>query len=485
MTEDISVVQDNRYGSAVGKVPTTEEKRTTKRAPISDVLLPLYVFVGVGFVIYIPVAILNSVAPLLILDGLLILCLFMALVDIGKRKGRILGGSKLVFLLIIGYLTSAIIGIFVGLYSDIDLVTIVKGFRSLVFGIGFIFVSSLCMTSQQSVDRFIKVYIYGSLLAGLYGVWQRFFGLLPFELERLSKFGSLAGEIEYTGRFRIPSLFVDPATFSFFMMVAIILLPIIRRRPILPHILRKFYWLGLGLLFAGILFSLVRGPLVGLVGGLLFLIVIKNRNKFKIAFSLVVSLMAIVLLAAVLNYMVINRSLSHNNSEAIRAIDKVITNAWSVLPIPAESYSLPQEVYAIKTQSMSERRMGWLEGFKYMTAHPFGGGIGSSIITKYGEYRFSPIDVGFMRYGLEMGWLGFISMIALWLSIGFISYKKLKRIPDEVKANVGQRLLGVWIASAIATLSTAFLHTEIISGDLFIIGGILLNLDLIAKNSCE
>jgi len=48
---------------------------------------------------------------------------------------------------------------------------------------------------------------------------------------------------------------------------------------------------------------------------------------------------------------------------------------------------------------------------------------------------------------------------------------------------LGYQLLAVWVGFFVAMLGTCYLHTEILSGIMWTTGGILLNLDLIAKNN--
>ena len=177
----------------------------------------LGVFCAVTFVVYIPVEILYSNVPLLLLDVLAVIGLIQTFAMRGKGHIRLLGGSKLVAICLALYVSSVLLGVTVSLTNSnpIPWINVVQGSRTWLFGMGFLILSSVRMNSRRAVDGFLKMFFLGALFAALYGFRQFAFGLAPFEYDRLITGGSLATEIQYLGLTRIPSSLSQPTDFCF------------------------------------------------------------------------------------------------------------------------------------------------------------------------------------------------------------------------------------------------------------------------------
>lgn len=442
-------------------------------------LVALHVFVALSFVIYIPVSILQSNGPLLILDALLGVALIGTLAL--RRKGgvRILGGSRLVLTFLALYVYSVLIGL---VSDDIgSWIGKIQGVRSLLFGMGFLVLSSVWMNSARRVDGFLKVYLLGALFAALYGLRQFVFGLAPFELDRLYMFGLPFIEIASLGRTRIGSSFGEPATFAFVMMSAILILPITRLRPILPKVIQRNYLWAFGLLLAGLLMALVRGPLVALVVAAAFLFAIRRRRlQTKIVQAFALAIVAVVLVFA-LNYVVVGGVLADSEDQSVRAVNQVLTSVWSAIPMPVDLDSLTWQQRGLRTLSVTYRQNAWQEGLAFLLNNPLGGGIGA-LTEGSREIGFAITDVGLLGYGIELGWLGFFGFLGLFFSVPWVAYRKLKSISDKKVAASGRYLLALWVAYTVASLGAPYLHTEILSAVVWTVAGILLNLDVIAKS---
>ena len=99
-----------------------------------------------------------------------------------------------------------------------------------------------------------------------------------------------------------------------------------------------------------------------------------------------------------------------------------------------------------------------------------------------GELYLSPIDVGVLRYGLELGWIGLTAFVCLWLSILCSAVRKIMRSGDRGTRVLGRYLIAAWIAFFCASAITSYMHTTVIAIFTWAIGGIMLNLDKIAES---
>ena len=78
---------------------------------------------------------------------------------------------------------------------------------------------------------------------------------------------------------------------------------------------------------------------------------------------------------------------------------------WTLIPaVFAEDVS--SQIEHLRDISPATRLDAWREGLFSLSSHPFGRGPGSITENPSPQVSFSPEDVGILRYGLEMGWLG-------------------------------------------------------------------------------
>lgn len=441
----------------------------------------MYFSFALAFVIYLPVSIFNSNIFLILLDILLWLAIVLTLMKM-PPKYRLFGGNVIIYYLLMVFLFSVFVGIAVD--SSATLISRLRGARSLLFGLGYFALSSIWMINQERVIKFLKINLWGSLIAAIYGVWQFRFGLLPFEINHLGNFGGLVAEISYTGRIRIPSVFVDPATFAFMMMFASIILPAMRAH--LAILKSRIIYVSFQLLLlGGLLMSLVRSSLVAFAIAVLFLFFIQRRHLIKKYLQVVFLGFAGLVTIYFLNYSVMQLELTRSNNSLVKGIGNVIESLWSVLPSSIiDSGTVNWRLSNLRTISIRARMSGWLESIDYLLRNPFGGGVGSVGEGTLG-FNFSPVDVGFMRFGLEIGWTGLFAILGIFFVIALSSVLTLRRIKDYRIRKLSVYLLTAWVGFFAALMSTSFLHTEILGAIVWTIAGVLINLDLIAIRSLE
>lgn len=432
---------------------------------------------AVGFVVYMPVALFRTTAPLLLLDLSLGLAL---LLTIGARlPHRLLGGSASVSILTLVYVLSVIPALFVD--RPDSTVSSVQGLRSALFGVVALVTASAWLDSTRRADQFLRIFVIGGVLAAAYAVKQVVFGLLPFEAERVALMGASAREVDVLDRVRIPSLFGDPATFGFFGMLSICLLLVAWRRAVLPAGVRSFPRLSVLLILVGIGSTLTRAPMLGLGVAMAWRLVTSDRFTPRFVAKLVAVALAALLAILLLDWVVTSNVLADSPIGWIHAANNTLTAVWTLVPSMFGDDSTVQ-LETLRSGSASQRSDAWIEGLEFLVRHPFGGGLGTMTEGGVNLISFSPVDVGFLRYGLELGWVGMFSMIGLWAAVFVQGLRKWRRATDARTRELGRGLLGAWLAIGAAQSVTSFLHTELIAAVAWMVGAQLLNLDRIANS---
>jgi hypothetical protein len=453
-------------GIAVTRVPT----------PLAPRLL--FLLLAVGFVIYLPVALFRTTAPLLLLDALLGAAV---LATVGSRRShRFLGGSATVMVLTALYLLSIIPAVLVD--RPASPASVLQGLRSSLYGIIALITASAWLDSTQRADRFIRIFVIGGVGVALYAMRQIAFGLLPFEAERVALMGSSGREADILERVRIPSIFGDPATFCFFGMVAVCLLWTAQRRDVLPAVVRDWPKLSFLLLLLGVGSTLTRAPMMGLGVAALWLLFTSDRMNARFLLKLGGIALVGLLVIVGLNYIVLNNVLADSPISWVRSLHNMLTAIWTLVPFAFGDTEITGRLEVLRSGSATARGEAWIEGLNFLLRRPFGGGIGT--ITEGGDsmLTFSPIDVGYLRFGLELGWLGMLSMFGLWAAVFVQGVRKWRRARDARSHELGRGLLAAWLAIGAAQSVTSFLHTELIAAVAWMIAAMILNLDKIANS---
>jgi hypothetical protein len=450
---------------------------SAKRAQPLPVQL-LYLLIALGFVIYIPVALFRSVWFLLVLDALLLLAI-LTTVAADSTGRRAFGGNASVLMFVAMFAVAALPALAVddaqaGLSSLLAM-------RRLFFGVGVLYVSSIWLNTDERVTTVVRIFVIGSVIAVVYGLRQLIFGLLPFELERLALMGSGADEIDRLQRVRIPSTFGDPATYSFVMMLGLLLYLYARERHVVPLITRKFHALALPLLVAGIGMTLTRAPMIGLALALMLLILTSGQLGLTLFFKWLAITGGVVAIMLGLDAVVSSGALSQSDLPWVRSINNVLSAVWTLIPAVFTG-EVSGQLELLRSGSPTERLDAWREGLMFLSSHPFGGGPGSITENLNAQISFSPVDVGILRYALEMGWLGFVAQLGLWASVLVAAWRKRARSLDANTRLLGRYLISLWLAVAAAEAITSFFHTEMISVLVWSLGGIMLNLDRISNS---
>jgi putative inorganic carbon (HCO3(-)) transporter len=259
----------------------------------------------------------------------------------------------------------------------------------------------------------LNMWIVLSLICGLYGLFQEFNGMLPFEKSWIA-----ADEFRYKlifnwGRYRIFSFLNDPTVFGVLMSFSGLLCVTLLTGPF--NILYKIFLsfcavvMLLAMVYAG-----TRTAYAMLPAGFIFyaLLTFQTRTLAFAGFGLAVG--AFIIFSGIRS---VGPFLSTNSLERIRSTFS-----------PSEDPSF----------QVRERSQAFIKPF--IQSHPFGAGLGS--IGIWGQ-RFNPgsalaefaPDSGYVRVAVELGWAGLLLYCIFFtviLSVGIRNYYRMRS--PELKA---------------------------------------------------
>ncbi|WP_333818818.1 O-antigen ligase family protein [Ohtaekwangia sp.] len=251
----------------------------------------------------------------------------------------------------------------------------------------------------------INIWIVLSLIGGLYGLFQEFHGMMPFE-----KAWVAADDFRYKlifnwGRYRIFSFFNDPTVYGVLMSFSALFCITLLTGPF--KFLYKVFLafsaavMGLAMIYAG-----TRTAYAMLPAGFIFyaLLTFQTRTLAFAAFGLAVG--AFVIFSGIRS---LGPFLSTNSLERIRSAFK-----------PSEDPSF----------QVRERSQAFIKPF--IQSHPFGAGLGS--IGIWGQ-RFSPgsmladfaPDSGYVRVAVELGWVGLLLYCVFFIVILIVGIRNYYR----------------------------------------------------------
>ena len=241
-----------------------------------------------------------------------------------------------------------------------------------------------------------KIWLGFSLFAAIYAFKQEHFGFFAFEQNELNSNPILTDLLFIAGHWRKFSIFSDPVTFSYNMVISTILCivlmtgPLAKRKKIILGFLAAFFMLNM-------LYSGTRGAYV-LVPAAMILFAIIKFNKRILVFSIIGGF-----LFAILVFM------PTSNINIIRF----------------QSAFRPTEDASYNLRKYNQKRIQ-----PFIQSHPLGGGLGATGV--WGQ-RFSPDsmlanfppDSGYVRVAVELGWVGlflFCCLIFIVLRTGINNY---------------------------------------------------------------
>lgn len=249
------------------------------------------------------------------------------------------------------------------------------------------------LRKESGMKLFLILWIGIGIMAGVYGLYQEFFGLAGFELNWVLADPLRYGLYYILGHMRVFSFLSDPSAFGVFMAAtalacfALMLGPISGMKKII---------LGAGslIMLGAMLYSGTRTAYAMVAVGIFFMTLISIRKRRTLVFAVLGATIFIALIYGPFYSPAINRFRSAFKPH--------------------------------KDASMEVRDVKRMKFRSYIHDHPIGGGLNT---TGSSGVRFSPghplatgvdADSGYLRTALEQGWIG----LAVLLIFFFVAMKR-------------------------------------------------------------
>jgi O-antigen ligase len=276
------------------------------------------------------------------------------------------------------------------------------------------FLLMYAIDSKKFIFLLIKVWLLLMTLAMIYGYYQEFFGLLPFEMNWVMAEKARYMLLYQAGKFRMFSFFSDPLVYGFSMCFTGMLCFILAGGPFRTYKKVLLYTLGC-LMIYGMLFSGTRAAFVLPPAGFLFYSIIKFKKNIIITGGVLLFIVIILL------------NIPSSNPNLIR-----LQSAFK----PSEDAS-----YQVRV-----RNQAFIQ--PYIQSHPMGGGLGS--VGEWGK-KFSPWsplanfppDSGYVRIAVEMGSIGLFLFCLLLFIVFKEGIKDYFRIKDPMLKTISLGMLTV------------------------------------------
>ena len=317
-----------------------------------------------------------------------------------------------------GWVTAFALLLVFGLLSalTVDATTAGVGLRISYFSVLLAVAIWRCPLDRRERDHLVTIFMVMAVVTSLVGLWQQVVGH-----EYLASLGYLYDEnIRFTVGFTLRSFstFNLPFSFGFYLMLAVLIgFPMALAEP--KRLRSWFFFLSLPLISAALLFSFVRGAMLGLAVGLLYLAF--HRYK-RLVFGI-----PIVLVAA--------------------------------LFIPSGA-TLTGAVFG--SESLGVRTTSWQDRFEVLADNPFGTGIGTTgaaadrtakIQNEDDRLTFQP-DNSFLKVAFELGVIGLWLLVMMLVSM-FLFMRSVERrctgIDQDFVAGASAQLLALMAGSLVAT----------------------------------
>lgn len=277
----------------------------------------------------------------------------------------------------------------------------------------FYFIMLQAMNGVAFCKKIINIWICLTLLGGLYGLFQEFHGLLPFEKEWVQADEFRFKLIFNWGRYRIFSFFNDPTIFgvlmSFTGLLCVTLLPG-------PFKIRYKIFLAISgaVLLLAMVYAGTRTAFAMLPAGFIFYSMLTFQKKTLAFTGFVMLIGAFIIFSDIRS---LGPFLTTNSLTRIRSTFS-----------PSEDPSF----------QVRERSQAFIKPF--IQSHPFGGGLGSTGIWGARFESDSPLasfapDSGYVRVAVELGWVGLAVYCLFFMVILITGIRNYYRMRDpQLKA---------------------------------------------------
>ena len=261
----------------------------------------------------------------------------------------------------------------------------------------FIFLFNI--RTKSFIRLILKWWLFLSMIGAVYAFKQEFIGFFPFE-EQYNNSPGIPLLLFLAGHWRKYSIFSDPVTFSYNMVIASLLCIGLMTGPFSGT--KKFILtIFMSTMLVAMIFSGTRGAFP-LVPATLVIYAIMNYSKKILIFVIIAGIFIVGLIF-----------MPTSNQNILRF----------------QTAFRPNEDMSYKARKINQARIK-----PFVWAHPIGGGLGATGEwgKKFAPYSYLanfPPDSGYVRVTVELGWIGlaiFCSMMFVILRTGINNYYTIK-----------------------------------------------------------
>lgn len=358
---------------------------------ILNYVFGFYFCLGLGYIIFFLGRIVGEWFPIgLIVDTQILLTFSGLLISkIIKRESIFKNSNHIISYMYLFYFSFLLLQIFnPNMFSVAGWFLVIRKFLQfmLIYIIGLNLFSSV-----KKIDFFFRFIIIISILTGLYGCYQEWFGLLDFETNWIFNDPRRVGlYMLYDGNFRKFSTLSDPAAFGITMACCSLLLLIISIN-VKSRTIRIFQFLACFFMLLAVGYSGTRTAYFVITVGVLLYIMMTISNKKTVIFAGVFSaLFVIIVWGPIYGNTTVNR---------IRTTFEFSKDG------------------SLEVRDINRKRIQ-----PYIYSHPIGGGLATS--GSQGMYynpghdlASFPPDSGFIKTAIETGWIGFFFQCLIYFII--------------------------------------------------------------------
>lgn len=268
----------------------------------------------------------------------------------------------------------------------------------------FIFVYYI--TTRSYLKLLLKLWLGLALFGAVYGLKQQYIGFFPFEERYLHSDPNIELLLFIGGVWRKFSIYSDPVSFSYNMVIATMLCIGLLTGPI-SKLKRYALLIMIAMCLLSMLSSGTRGAFVLVPFAMLLYVVMKFTPK------MLPPLISGVVVIVILIFMPTSNQTLYRFQSAFK----------------------PSDDASFNVRKMNQKRIQ-----PFILSHPMGGGLGAT--GEWGQ-RFAPNsylasfppDSGYVRVAVELGWIGLFLFCTLMFTIMRVGIQNYYRIRDpELKS---------------------------------------------------
>jgi putative inorganic carbon (hco3(-)) transporter len=309
--------------------------------------------------------------------------------------------------------------------NAVSLVAWIVTMRTVIFDILLYFIFGNLFTSKTFVVNFTKFWLFLSLLAAFYGIYQEMFGYHDFEWFEINSSPETIGLIKNGNFLRKFSFLSDVATFGIVMAYSSIFCAVLSMAPFGLKARIALAACSL-LMMTAMSFSGTRTATAMIPVGAVMYILLNINNKSTV----------VILMGLVLTFVAILYGPFYGG---------VATRLRTTFQPSKDPSNIVREVNRGRIQP-------------YIFSHPIGGGVGTTDgegkVLAAGHYLAGfPTDNGFLKTALTMGWIGLIIQLGFYFTVMAMGIKNFFLARDPIIKVLYCGYVSVFFALVIANFT--------------------------------